>query len=57
MVAQLQINLTKELSSLELVKEVINVGDQVPILNRDFVKVSIIDTGFPCPIFLLHQHD
>ena len=57
MVSIFQINLAKELGSLELVKEVINSRDRVPILDCDFVKVSVIDIESPCPIFLLHQHD
>ena len=57
MVTRLQINLSKELGSLEMVKEVINSGDRVLILDFDFVKGSVIDTESPCPIFLFQHHD
>ena len=57
MVARFQINFAKELGSLELVKEVVNSRDQVPIPDYDFIKGSLIDTESPCPIFLLHQHN
>lgn len=57
MVSLFQISFSKELGSLELVKEVINSGDRVSILDYDFVKGFVIDTESPYPIFLLHHHD
>ena len=57
MVARIQIDLAKEHDSLELVKDFINSVDQVPISNCDFVKGSIINIEFTCPIFIFHQHN
>ena len=54
LVARFQINFAKELGSLELVKEVINSRDWVPISDCDFFKGFVIDTESPYPIILLH---
>ena len=32
-------------------------GDRLPILECDFLKGYVVDTNFPCPIFIFHQHD
>jgi hypothetical protein len=56
-VARLQINLTKELGTLKLIKKIINLGDQVSVLDNDLVQGSIINTESPCPILLLYQHN
>jgi hypothetical protein len=47
-IARLQINLTKELGTLELIKKIINLGDQVSVLDNDFIQGSIINTESPC---------
>jgi hypothetical protein len=36
-VARLQINLTEVFSPLELVKEIVNLGNWVPVLDCDFI--------------------
>jgi len=53
----LQIDLTKELGTLKLIKKIINLGDQVSVLNSDFVQGSIINIKSPCAILLLHRHN
>jgi hypothetical protein len=56
-VAELQINLTKVLGSLELVEKVVNLGNWVPIPDCDFFQSCVINIESPCPVFLLHGYD
>ena len=41
MIARLEINLTEKFRSPELVKEVVNAGDRVPITDCDLVQGSV----------------
>jgi len=56
-VARLQINLTKVFGPCELIKEVIDSGNQVPVFDYDFIQSLVINTELLGPIFLLYQHD
>ena len=56
-VARLQINLTKVFDPRELIKEVIDSWNRVPIYNCDFIKGPIINSESLGSIFLLYQHD
>ena len=40
-----------------LVQEVINPWDRVPIMDSDPVQCPIVNTKSPSPILLLYQHD
>jgi hypothetical protein len=56
-VARLQINLTEVFGPRELIKEVIDSGNRVPISDSNFIQSSVINTDSPGSIFLLYQHD
>jgi hypothetical protein len=56
-VAKLQINLTEVFGPRELIKEVIDLGNRVPIYDCNFIQSPIINVESPCSIFLLYQHD
>ena len=57
MVASLNINLTEVFGLDELIKEVVDSGNQVPFIDYDFIQGLIINAESPSPIFLLHQYD
>jgi hypothetical protein len=56
-VARLQINLTEVFGPHELIKEVIDSGNRVPVSDCDFIQSPVINTESPGSIFLLYQHD
>jgi hypothetical protein len=56
-VARLQINLTEAFGPYELIKEVVDSGNWVPVSDYDFIQSPIINTESPGSIFLLYQHD
>jgi hypothetical protein len=56
-VARLQINLTEVFGPRELIKEVIDSGNQVPVSDCDFIQSPVINAESPGSIFLLYQHD
>ena len=56
-IPRLQVNLTEIFYTFELVQNVINPWDQVPILDSDLVQRPIVNTKSPRPILLLYQHD
>ena len=47
MVARLQINLTEVFGPRELIKEVIVLGNRVPVSDSDFIQSSVINTESP----------
>jgi hypothetical protein len=53
-VARFQINLTEVFGPHELIKDVINLGNQVPISDCDFTQSPIINAKLPSSIFLLY---
>ena len=55
--ARLQINLTEVFGPRELIKEVVDSGNQVPVSDCDFIQSPVINADLPCSIFLLYQHD
>jgi hypothetical protein len=55
-VAKLQINLTEVFGPRELIKEVIDSGNWVPVSDNDFIQSPIINIESPGSIFLLYQH-
>jgi hypothetical protein len=57
MVARIQINLTKIFGPLELVKEIIDSGNKVPIPDYDFIWDLVIDVESPGPVFLLKKNN
>jgi hypothetical protein len=56
-VARLQINLTEVFGPHELIKEVIDSGNWVPVSDCDFIQGPVINAESPGSIFLLYQHD
>ena len=56
-VARLQINLTEVFGPCELIKEVVDLGNRVPVSDCDFIQGSVINAEFLGLVFLLHQHD
>jgi hypothetical protein len=56
-VAGLQINLTQVFGPRELIKEVIDSGNQVSVSDCDFIQSPVINTESLGSIFLLYQHD
>jgi hypothetical protein len=56
-VARLQVNITEVFSPRELIKEVIDSGNQVSVSDCDFIQSPIINAESPGSIFLLYQHD
>ena len=56
-VARLKINITEVFSPRELIKEVVDFGNQVPISDCDFIQSLVINAESPGSIFLLYQHD
>jgi hypothetical protein len=56
-VARLQINLTEVFGPRELIKEVVDSGNQVPVSDCDFIQSPVINAESPGSIFLLYQHD
>jgi hypothetical protein len=56
-VAILQINITEVFGPRELVKEVDDLGNQVPIFGYDFIQIPVINAESPGFIFILYQHD
>ena len=57
MVAKLQINLTEEFGPRELIKEVVNLGNQVPVSDSDFIQGLVINADSSSSIFLLYHHN
>jgi hypothetical protein len=53
-VARLEINLTEVFSPLEFVKEIVNSGNWVPILDCDFISGSVINAKTLGFVFLMH---
>jgi hypothetical protein len=56
-VARLQINLTELFIPRELIKEVVDSGNRVPVSDCDFIQSLVINAESPGSIFLLYQHD
>jgi hypothetical protein len=56
-VARLQINLTEVFGPCELIKEVVDSGNPVPVSDNDFIQSPVINTESPGSIFILYQHD
>jgi hypothetical protein len=56
-VARLHINLTEVFGPRELIKEVIDLGNRVPVSDSDFIQSLVINTESPGSIFLLYEHD
>jgi hypothetical protein len=56
-VARLHINLTEVFGPHELIKEVIDLRNWVPVSDYDFTQSPVINTKSPGSIFLLYQHD
>jgi hypothetical protein len=54
-VARLQINLTEVFGPRELIKEVVNLGNRVPVYDCDFIQGPVINVESPGSIFLLYQ--
>ena len=44
MVARLQMNLIEVFFPRELIKEVVDSGNQVPVSDYDFIQIPIINT-------------
>jgi hypothetical protein len=57
MVARVYINITELFGPLELIKEVIDSGNWVLVLDCDFIQGPVINVEFPGLVFLLHQYD
>ena len=57
MVARLQINLTEVFIPRELIKEVVDSGNRVPVSDYDFIQGLVINAYSPSSIFLLYQYD
>jgi hypothetical protein len=57
MVARVYINITEVFGPRELIKEVVNSGNRVSVLDCDFIQGPIINVESPGLIFLLHQYD
>jgi hypothetical protein len=56
-VARLHINITELFVACKLIKEVVHLGNQVPVSDCDFIQSPIINAESPVSIFLLYQHD
>ena len=56
-VARLQINLIEVFGLRELIKEVVDSGNQVPVSDCNFVQHTVINAEWSGSIFLLYQHD
>jgi len=56
-VAWFQINLTKELCTLKLVKNITNIGDKVSILESHFIQGFLINRNYPCPTLIAQQYN
>jgi hypothetical protein len=57
MVARLQINLTEVFIPCELIKEVVDLGNQVSVFDCDCIQSPVINAESLGSIFLLYQHD
>ncbi len=57
MVAKLQINRTKVLDPLELVKKVVNSGNLVLVPICDFFQRLVINVESLCLIFISHNYN
>ena len=56
-ITRLQINLDEIFFPFDLVQNIINPWDRVPIPDSDLVQHPIVNTKSPSPILLLYQHD
>jgi hypothetical protein len=56
-VAKLQINLTEVFSPHDLIKEVVDSGNQVPVCDYDFIQSSVINAKLSGSIFLMYRYD
>jgi hypothetical protein len=56
-VARLQINLTEVFDPRELIKEVVDSGNWVPVPDLDFIQGPVINAKLLGTVFLLHQYD
>jgi hypothetical protein len=56
-VARFLINLTEVFGPRELIREVVNSGNRVPVADCDFIQGPVINAESPGPVSLLHQHD
>jgi hypothetical protein len=54
-VARLQINLTEVFGPCELIKEVVDSGNQVSVSDCDFIQGPVINAESLGSIFLLYQ--
>jgi hypothetical protein len=53
-VARLQINITEVFSPCELIKEVVDSGNQVSVFDFDFIQSPVINVESLGSIFLLY---
>jgi hypothetical protein len=56
-VARIQINLTELIGPRELIKDVIDSGNWVPVSDCDFIQSRVINKESPSSISLLYHHD
>jgi hypothetical protein len=52
-----KINLTEVFGPRELIKEVVDSGNRVPVSDYDFIKGPVINVESPGPVFLLHHYN
>ena len=57
MLDRIQINLTEVFGPRDLIEEVVDSGNQIPVFDFDFIQSLVINTESPSFIFLLYQHD
>jgi hypothetical protein len=57
MVAKFHINLTEVFFPLELIKEIVDSGNHVPVPEREFFWGLVIIIESLGLVFLLHRHD
>jgi hypothetical protein len=55
--SQFQINLAEVFGLCKLIKEVVDLGNRVPISDCDFIQSPVINTESLGSIFLLYQYD
>jgi hypothetical protein len=56
-VARLKIDIIEVFIPRELIKEVVDSRNQVPVSDCDFIQSRVINAESPSSIFLLYQHD
>lgn len=56
-IARLQVQLGEVESMLQLVQEIVNSWERVPVLDANFVEDAVVDTHSSPAVFFWHQHD